>query len=88
MAFTATAAMADWTISGITFKGSRPSKMLNAHQGVTIYYNGTLKVERYSGGVTYYSGTGDICVLYSRNYTGPKLDFSSTGGTVQIKYLK
>ena len=33
-------------------------------------------------------GTGDICVLYPKNYNGRQLRITSTGGTVQIQTLR
>lgn len=81
------AAMADWTYGTATFKGNQPSKGMTIG-GVSVWYNGTLKQTHTMGGVDYWECSGDICVAYPRNYNGPKLSFKSTGGTVQIKYLR
>ena len=35
-----------------------------------------------------WEGTGDICVVYPKDYRGPQMRFTSTGGTVQIQTLK
>lgn len=80
-------AMADWTYGTAYFRGSRPSSCLS-HGGVMIWYNGSLTQTGLNGGVEIWEGTGDICVAYPRNYTGPKMNFTSTGGSVQIQYLK
>ncbi len=76
------AAMADWTINGCHFVGSRPSKSM-ATNGVRIWYDGTLRHVRTTNGIQYWEGDGAICVLYPKNYSGPKMVFLSTGGMVQ-----
>ena len=48
----------------------------------------TLKQTGISGGVEIWEGTGDICVVYPKDYRGPQMRFTSTGGTVQIQTLK
>lgn len=77
----------DWTYGTASFDGSRPSNSKSIG-GVTVYYNGDLKNTKSVGGVDYWEGTGDICVIYPKNYTGRELKFISRGGTVQIQYLK
>lgn len=81
------AAMADWTFGTASFKGNKPSNGMSIG-GVNVWYNGTLKHTMNMGGEECWEGTGDICVAYPKNYRGPKLRFTSTGGTVQIQYLK
>ncbi len=78
-------AMADWTINGCHFVGNRPSKTL-AMNGVRVWYNGTLRHVRTSNGIQYWEGTNEICVLYPKDYSGPKYEFLSTGGTVQVQH--
>lgn len=80
-------AMADWTYGTATFKGNQPSSCMS-HGNVTIWYNGSLTQKGIEGGVEIWEGTGEICVVYPKNYKGPKMQFTSTGGTVQIQYLK
>lgn len=80
-------AMADWTYGTATFKGSQPSSCLS-HGTVMIWYNGSLTQTGLEGGVEIWEGTGDICVAFPKNYNGPKMQFTSTGGTVQIRHLK
>ena len=82
-----TAAMADWTYGTARFSGNQPSSCLH-HGTVTIWYNGSLKQTGISGGVEIWEGTGDICVVYPKDYRGPQMRFTSTGGTVQIQTLK
>lgn len=80
-------AMADWTYGTAYFKGSQPSKCLS-HGKVMIWYNGSLTQKGLEGGVEIWESTGDICVVYPKNYDGPKMTFTSTGGTVQTQTLK
>ena len=82
-----TAAMADWTYGTAYFKGSQPSSSLS-HGSVKIWYNGTLRQTGVNGGVEIWEGTGDICVVYPKNYNGPQMRFTSSGGTVQIQTLR
>ena len=90
-------AMADWTYGTAYFKGSQPSNCLS-HGKVMIWYNGSLTQKGLEGGVEIWEGTGrracsgmgtgDICVVYPKNYDGPQMRFTSTGGTVQTLTLK
>ena len=80
-------AMADWTYGTAYFKGSQPSSCLS-HGTVMIWYNGTLTQTGLEGGVEIWEGTGDICVVYPKNYNGPQMRFMSKGGSVQIQTLR
>lgn len=80
-------AMADWSFGGATFRGNCPSNKMSIG-GVSVWYDGSLTHTMNRGGVEYWEGTGNICVAYPKNYSGPKLNFTSTNGTVQIQYLK
>lgn len=80
-------AMADWTYGTAYFQGSQPSNCLS-HGTVMIWYDGELKQTGLNGGVEIWEGTGDICVVYPKNYNGPKMRFTSKGGSVQIQTLK
>jgi hypothetical protein len=82
-----TTAMADWTYGTARFTGSQPSSCLH-HGTVIIWYNGTLTQKGVSGNEEIWEGTGDICVLYPKNYSGRQLRITSTGGTVQIQTLR
>lgn len=82
-----TAAMADWTYGTASFKGNQPSNCLS-HGTVKIWYNGSLTQTGTSGGVEIWEGTGDICVVFPKNYNGPQMRFTSSGGTVQIQTLR
>jgi len=80
-------AMADWTYGTAYFSGSQPSNCMS-HGTVMIWYNGTLTQTGLNGGVEIWEGTGDICVVYPKNYNGPQMRFMSKDGTVQIQTLK
>ena len=80
-------AMADWSYGTVQFKGSQPSSSMT-HGNVRIWYNGTLRQTGVSGGVEEWEGTGDICVVYPKDYSGRSMHFTSSGGSVQIRYLK
>ena len=93
-----TAAMADWTYGSARFSGTQPSSCLH-HGSVIIWYSGTLTQKGISGNEEIWerlrvgelcSGidTGDICVLYPKNYSGRQLRITSTGGTVQVQTLR
>jgi glucan phosphoethanolaminetransferase (alkaline phosphatase superfamily) len=73
-----------WTYGVARFKGRQPSSGMLLG-GVNVWYNGSLTQTSVNGGVQIWEGTGDICVAYPRNYTGPKMEFYSSGGTVQIQ---
>ena len=82
-----TVAMADWTYGTARFTGSQPSSCLH-HGTVLIWYNGSLTQTGTSGGVEIWKGTGDICVVFPKNYNGPQMRLTSTGGMVQIQPLR
>ena len=82
-----TTAMADWTYGTARFTGSQPSSCLH-HGSVIIWYNGTLTQKGISGNEEIWEGTGDICVLYPKNYSGRHLRITSTSGTVQVQALR
>ena len=86
MAFASLGAFADWTYGTANFRGDRPSNSRSIGP-VTVFYNGSLNQKGTIGDVTYYEGTAEICVIYPKNYKGPKLSFSSSGGAVQIQHL-
>ena len=77
-------AMADWTYGTAYFKGSQPSSCMSVG-GVLIWYSGSLSQTGLEGGVQIWEGTGDICVVFPKNYNGPKMTFTSSGGPVQIQ---
>ena len=82
-----TAAMADWTYGSARFSGTQPSSCLH-HGSVIIWYNGSLEQKGISGNEEIWQGTGDICVVFPKNYNGPQMRITSTGDTVQIQTLK
>ena len=82
-----TVAMADWTYGTAYFKGNQPSSCMSVGT-VMIWYNGTLRQTSIEGNVEIWQGTGDICVVFPKNYNGRQMRFTSTGGTVQIQTLR
>lgn len=80
-------ALADWTYGTARFKGDQPSncKIVGS---VMIYYNGSLEQKSIEGNTEYWEGTGNICVIFPKNYTGRQMVFLSSGGTVQVQHLK
>ena len=87
MAFAFLMAFADWTYGTASFRGNQPSNSRTIG-GVQVWYNGNLNLKGTNGGVEIWEGTGDICVAYPKNYSGKKMQFTSSGGSVQIQYLK
>ena len=79
-------AMADWTYGTAYFKGSQPSSSMSVG-GVLIWYSGSLSQTGNEGGVQIWEGTGAICVVFPKNYKGPQMTFTSSGGPVQIQAL-
>lgn len=80
-------AMADWTYGTARFKGNQPSSCLD-HGGVKIWYNGSLSQTSLEGNEEIWEGTGDICVVFPKDYRGRQMRFFSSGGTVQIQTLR
>ena len=80
-------ALADWTYGTASFAGSQPSNCLN-HGTVKIWYNGSLTQKGTSGNMEIWEGTGDICVVFPKNYTGRQMRFTSTDGIGQIQTLR
>ena len=70
------------------FCGLLTTAMADWTYTVIIWYNGTLTQKGISGNEEIWEGTGDICVLYPKNYSGRQLRITSTGGTVQIQTLR
>lgn len=82
-----TTAMADWTYGTARFTGSQPSSCLH-HGSVIIWYNGSLEQKGINGNEEIWQGTGDICVVFPKNYNGHQMRFFSSGGAVQIQTLR
>ena len=80
-----TVAFADWTYGTARFKGDQPRNCLN-HGGVLIYYNGTLRQTELCGDTEIWECTGDVCVIYPKNYSGRKMVFLANGN-LQVQYL-
>ena len=80
-------ALADWSYGTANFRGDRPSNSRSIGS-VTVFYNGSLTLKGTFYGEDCYEGTGDICVIYPKNYKGRKLNFTSSGGSVQIRHLQ
>lgn len=75
-----------WTYGTATFKGKSPSSCLD-HGGVMIWYNGNLYQKSIIGTTEVWEATGDICVVFPKNYRGRDMQFYSTNGNVQIQSL-
>ena len=82
-----TVSMADWTYGTASFKGNQPSSCMSVGT-VKIWYNGSLRQTGTEGNVEIWEGTGDICVVFPKNYNGRQMRFFSSGGTVQIQTLR
>lgn len=80
-------AMADWSHGTAYFRGDRPSNCMSIGS-VIVYYNGSLSQKSNEGNTEYWEGTGNICVIFPKNYTGRQMVFLSSGGTVQVQHLK
>ena len=80
-------AMADWTHGTAFFKGDRPSNSMNIGS-VIVYYNGSLSQKSIEGNTEYWVGTGNICVVFPKDYKGRQMVFTSNGGTVQVQHLR
>lgn len=85
--FLAISAFADWSYGTVNFRGSRPSRSCSIGT-VQVWYDGSLRQTGSSGNTEFWEGTGDICVVFPKNYVGRHLKFISHGGTVQIEYLR
>jgi hypothetical protein len=79
-------ALADWMYGTATFKGTQPSKSLN-HGSVIFYYNGTLKQTMLQGNTEIWECTGDVCVIFPKNYSGRAIVVNANG-SVQMQYLR
>jgi hypothetical protein len=75
-----------WTYGTARFKGKSPSRCLD-RGGVMIWYNGELNQKTSIGTTEVYEATGDICVVFPKNYRGRDIQFYSTNGIVQIQSL-
>jgi hypothetical protein len=75
-----------WTYGTARFKGRSPSRCLD-RGGVMIWYNGELNQKTSIGTTEVYEATGDICVVFPKNYRGRDIQFYSTNGIVQIQSL-
>ena len=82
-----TIARADWTYGTASFKGNQPSSCMTVGT-VIIWYNGSLRQTGTEGNVEIWQGTGDICVVFPKNYNGRQMRFFSSGGNVQIQTLR
>ncbi|MCH5233660.1 MAG: hypothetical protein J1E16_00055 [Muribaculaceae bacterium] len=80
-------AFADWTYGSASFRGNCPSNSRSIGS-VQVWFNGSLTCKGTNGNTEIWEGTGDICVAFPKNYSGTNLQFTSTGGSVQIQYLK
>ena len=82
-----TVSMADWTYGTASFKGNQPSSCMTVGT-VIIWYNGSLRQTGTEGNVEIWQGTGDICVVFPKNYNGRQMRFFSSGGNFLIQILR
>lgn len=82
----APSAFADWSTGTAHFKGNMPSKSMSVGT-IKFYYNGELKKVGSRGTVDLYECTGEVCVVFPKNYNGRQIEVKSPK-TVQIQYLK
>lgn len=83
----AVSAFADWSYGTANFRGNKPSNSRSIGT-VQVWYNGSLRQTGSSGNTEYWEATGDVCVVFPKNYSGKQLKFSSKGGSVQVEYLR
>lgn len=74
-----------WTYGNVSFRGSQPSNCRNIGS-VLVYYDGNLQARGTSGNTEIYEATGNVCVIYPRNYSGRQIEVISSGGSVQVGY--
>ena len=83
--FAALPASADWSYGTARFYGDKPSHCLS-HGGVLIYYNGSLRQTMLQGDIEVWECTGDVCVIFPKNYKGRQIRFAKSAG-LQVQYL-
>ena len=77
--FAALPASADWSYGTARFYGDKPSHCLS-HGGVLIYYNGSLRQTMLQGDIEVWECTGDVCVIFPKNYKGRQIRFAKSAG--------
>ena len=67
------------------FTGPQPGKGVSLSIGsdVQLYHNGSFKVTTSGGGVDYYTGNGDVWVIYKNPKARTKYNFKTSNGKVQ-----
>jgi hypothetical protein len=67
------------------FTGPQPGKGVSLLIGsdVQLYHNGSFKVTTIGGGVDYYTGNGDIWIIYKNPKARTKYNFKTSNGKVQ-----
>ena len=67
------------------FEGPDPGKgrSLLIGSDVQLYHNGSFKVTSIGGGVDYYTGNGDIWIIYRNPEARKKYNFKTSNGKVQ-----
>ena len=67
------------------FTGPQPGKGVSLLIGsdVQLYHNGSFERTTIGGGVDYYTGDGDIWIIYRNPEARSKYSFKTSGGKVQ-----
>jgi hypothetical protein len=72
-------------IGNCRFTGVQPGKGTSLLIGsdVQLYHNGSFKRTSIGGGVDYYTGDGDIWIIYRNSKARSKYSFKTSNGKVQ-----
>jgi hypothetical protein len=67
------------------FTGPQPGKGVSLSIGsdVQLYHNGSFKMTTIGGGVDYYTGNGDVWIIYKNPKARTKYNFKTSNGKVQ-----
>ena len=73
------------SIGRCKFTGLQPGKgtSLSIGSDVQLYHNGSFRRSSIGGGVDYYTGDGDIWIIYRNPKARSKYSFKTSGGKVQ-----
>lgn len=78
---------ADSSYGSANFRGIPPTNCRSIGC-VQVWYNGSLNCMGFNGDTEIWEGTGAIYVTFPKNYSDRKLEFTSSGGSVQIRHLR
>lgn len=85
LTFGFTNAQSGTNIGRCKFTGPQPGKGTSLMIGsdVQLYHNGSFRNTSIGGGVDYYTGDGDIWIIYRNPKARSKYSFKTSGGKVQ-----